>query len=269
MSSSQTTIGDALARYLAAFNVMGRLHIVQFGTSKIRGAVRLATSSRVVRSFAEAGADDSFDAGFSFELPAQGAIDYIRALTPVTKHLFDGLTSQYRNDAFTIAATNDQRVIAKVRDALADVLAAGGTKADFAAKAREITTEAGVEDMTAFELDTVFHTNTAKAYAAGRLEQMQAPHMTEALPYWQYWTVGDLRVRPGHAELDGFTARAIDPVWRRIYPPWDFNCRCSVVPIPADEAPPGSDEGGLERLGTKPLTMIELAQTDFRSLLGA
>jgi uncharacterized protein with gpF-like domain len=98
---------------------------------------------------------------------------------------------------------------------------------------------------------------------------MQAPHMTEALPYWQYWTVGDLRVRPGHAELDGFTARAIDPVWRRIYPPWDFNCRCSVVPIPADEAPAGSDEGGLERLGTKPLTMLELAQTDFRSLLGA
>jgi uncharacterized protein with gpF-like domain len=101
---------------------------------------------------------------------------------------------------------------------------------------------------------------------------MQEPHMMDALPFWQYWTVGDIRVRPGHAELDGFIARAIDPVWRKVYPPWDFNCRCSVVPLTEEEAlgiDPDASEGGIERLGTKPLTLLELEQTDFRTLLAA
>jgi SPP1 gp7 family putative phage head morphogenesis protein len=265
----QVQIGDALAQYMAASNLMGRLHIVRVGLAKTRRPMQLATGSRLVRSFAEQMDDGMFDVGFSLDVPATGAIEYLRKLTPVTRHVFDGLTRQYRSDAFTIAGTNDQRVIAKVRDELADTLANGGTRAEWGAAVGKITSDAGVANLTAFELDTVFHTTVAKAYSNGRLEQMQEPHMQEALPFWQYWTVGDMRVRPGHAELDGFTARAIDPVWRRIYPPWDFNCRCSVVPITSDEAPEGSEDGGLDRLRTMPLAMIELQQTSFRSLLAA
>jgi uncharacterized protein with gpF-like domain len=48
--------------------------------------------------------------------------------------------------------------------------------------------------------------------------------------------VGDDRVRPEHAVLDQFTARADDPVWMKIYPPNGFNCRCSVVPVMEAEA---------------------------------
>jgi len=84
--------------------------------------------------------------------------------------------------------------------------------------------------------------------------------------------VGDMRVRPGHAELDGFIARAIDPVWRKIYPPWDFNCRCSVVPLTEEEAlqiDSDASEGGIERLASKPFTLLELQQTDFRTLMAA
>ena len=81
-----------------------------------------------------------------------------------------------------------------------------------------ITDDAGVAQLDAFTLDTAFNTAMQKAYSLGRYEQMSDPAVKAVLPYWQYWTVGDDRVRPEHAVLNGFTARADDPVWRKIYP---------------------------------------------------
>lgn len=46
----------------------------------------------------------------------------------------------------------------------------------------------------------------------------------------QISTVGDGRVRPEHAALDGFTAKKTNPVWRKIWIPFDFNCRCHIIP---------------------------------------
>jgi SPP1 gp7 family putative phage head morphogenesis protein len=267
--AEQVKLGDLLARHLAAANLLGRLHVTKVGLVKLHRPVRLATSSRL-RNFADDDAQaDTFNVGFSFEIPPTGAVNYLRNLTPVTKDLFDGLTSQYRKDAFTVAGVSDQRLIEKIRDALSETLAKGGTHEDFHRAVDKLTSDAGVEQLAAFELDTVFQTNAGKAYGAGRLEQMQEPGLMEALPYWQYWTAGDLRVRPSHAALDGFCARAIDPVWRQIYAPWDYNCRCSVIPVLPEDAPEGSDEGGLERLPL--LTRLRLADPkfDFNPLSGA
>jgi SPP1 gp7 family putative phage head morphogenesis protein len=165
-----------------------------------------------------------------------------------------------------VAGVSDQRLITKIRDTLAETLAKGGTAAEFHKAVEGMTTEAGVEKLAAFELDTVFQTNAGKAYSAGRLEQMKDPGLMEDLPYWQYWTVGDLRVRPAHASLDGFCARAIDPVWLKIYPPSGFNCRCSVIPILPEDAPEGSDEGGMERLPL--LARLGVPEPGFHTLSG-
>ncbi len=260
----QTRLGDLLANHLAAANLMGRLHIVGVGLKKARRPVRLATSSRLVRFAEDDAQGDTFNAGFSFDVPAEGAISYLRNLTPVTRDVFDGLTRQYRQDAFTVAGVSDQRLIAKIRDVLSDTLAKGGTPADFRSSVDELTSEAGVQQLAAFELDTVFQTNVGKAYSAGRLEQMREPGLMDALPFWQYWTAGDLRVRPAHAALDGFCARAIDPVWMKIYPPSGYNCRCAVIPVLPEDAPPGSDEGGLERLPL--LARLGVPQPGFHTL---
>ena len=102
--------------------------------------------------------------------------------------------------------------------------------------------------INAFTLDTAFNTAMQRAYSLGRYDQMREPGVAAILPYWQYWIVGDLRVRPEHRVLQGFTARADDPVWNKIYPPNGFNCRCTVVPILASEAPKDADQPGYERL---------------------
>ena len=266
-TEAQRRLGNILARHLAGADLLGRLQVLRHARKKTGKMLPISPSSRVAR-FAE---DDNANptAGFSFDMPNVDAERFVQQLTPVTRAVFNGLTAQYRRDAFTLAGTTDVRLIEKVRDALGAIAKNGGTIDQFRSEARRLATASGVEDLNAATLDNSFQIYMQKAYSSGRLEQMEEPHMIEALPFWQYWTVGDAHVRPGHAELDGFIARAIDPVWRKIYPPWDFGCRCSTVNMPEDEAlkiDPSASEGGIERLAMRPLVLLELAQTDFRNL---
>lgn len=258
-------LGGVLARKLAASDMLGRLQILRHAYSKTKRTLPLSAGGSQVRF--DENDQSSTDLGIGFDIGGQDAADYVSRLTPVMRQVFDGLTSQYQKDAFTLAGAGDLRLITKVQQALAEIAAKGGTASDFRDAANKLTDEAGVQDLNAFTLDTAFNTALQKAYSSGRLIQMKEPHMLDALPYWQYWTVGDLRVRPEHRVLDGFTARAIDPVWAKIYPPSGFNCRCSVVPITADDAPAGSDEGGLERLPL--LARVLVPQRGFHTLLHA
>jgi SPP1 gp7 family putative phage head morphogenesis protein len=97
-------------------------------------------------------------------------------------------------------------------------------------------------------LETVFQTNVQRAYQGGKAEQMSDDAVVAVMPFWQYRTAGDARVRPAHAALDGFTAMNNDPVWGRIYPPCGYNCRCTVIPLSQDEAPANASEPGAARI---------------------
>lgn len=48
--------------------------------------------------------------------------------------------------------------------------------------------------------------------------------------YLQFSTVGDTRVRPEHKLFDKFTAKKSDPIWKRLYTPLDWGCRCTIIP---------------------------------------
>lgn len=270
-SGVQRRLGDTLASHLAAADMLGRLQVLRHArktTGKLLPISGAASSVRFDEGDDAEEGQELASAGFSFDGEDTDAERYIGNLTPVTRQVFDGLTAQYRRDAFTLAGVADVRLIEKIRDELAQVARKGETIQEFRRRVSQLSSEACVTDLNSFTLDTAFNTAMQKAYSAGRLVQMREPHMVDAMPFWQYWTVGDLRVRPEHAVLDGFVARAIDPVWVKIYPPSGFNCRCSVVPIQEDEAmkiDPRATEGGLERL---PLLAMELVpQRGFNTLM--
>lgn len=75
-------------------------------------------------------------------------------------------------------------------------------------------------------LRTEYNTTHAATQAAAQWQNF-IDNGTEVL---EYSTVGDDRVRPAHEALDKFTALISDPIWRTIYPPNDWNCRCWVIP---------------------------------------
>jgi SPP1 gp7 family putative phage head morphogenesis protein len=75
-------------------------------------------------------------------------------------------------------------------------------------------------------LQTEYNSVIASSQMAEKWESLQQFDMLE------YRTVGDNRVRKKHEELDGLVLSSNDPLWRKIYPPNDWNCRCTVIPAP-------------------------------------
>ncbi|MFC0182758.1 DUF935 family protein [Pseudarcicella hirudinis] len=72
--------------------------------------------------------------------------------------------------------------------------------------------------------------NTALSVGETSATYYRLKQQTELFPFWEYKTVDDNKVRPEHRLLDGLLLRAEDPIWRKIYPPNGWNCRCYVVP---------------------------------------
>lgn len=75
----------------------------------------------------------------------------------------------------------------------------------------------------------------AMAYGVGRRRALE--DVSEDLPYWQYHAVMDDRVRPTHAALNNLILPANHAFWENHFPPYEFNCRCSVTAT--DEIPEG------------------------------
>lgn len=73
-------------------------------------------------------------------------------------------------------------------------------------------------------LKSEYDSAVAKAQMGQKWQKLQQYDMLK------YRTVGDSKVRKGHAKLDGLILASNDPLWAKIYPPNDWGCRCTVIP---------------------------------------
>lgn len=69
------------------------------------------------------------------------------------------------------------------------------------------------------------------AQVAFNAAQYKADSNSELVWGYKYVTVGDNRVRPAHAALDGLTRRKNDPIWQTVWPPNGWNCRCAILTL--------------------------------------
>lgn len=77
-------------------------------------------------------------------------------------------------------------------------------------------------------LETEYHT----AYAIGETSALyhRLLGQIDTFPYWEIRTIGDEKVRAHHRVLHGRILPANHAIFSILWPPFDWNCRCYIVP---------------------------------------
>lgn len=99
----------------------------------------------------------------------------------------------------------------------------------------------GTKKGEAWRTRTIYTTNAATSYAAGRLSQLK----DGGFDLWVYKHADGVKnPRPQHLAWNGLTLPKDDPFWKDHYPPNGWGCGCYVVGARSDK--------GAERLGGDP-----------------
>lgn len=201
-------------------------------TGELLGRAHVAVAAkRARREFQAEGRDPGLDA-----LPPEEALAFFRQRVSVTQEEFERLLPVIQARAFTVARVFRRDAVEFIRAELERALREGETFAQFRQRLDASWDRFGITELKPHHLRTVFQTNLATAYSAGRFEQLQDPEIAEDFPFFQYHAVLDDRVRPNHAAMHGVIRRREDPVWQTWWPPNGFRCRCSVTAISRVEA---------------------------------
>jgi SPP1 gp7 family putative phage head morphogenesis protein len=173
-------------------------------------------------------------------LPNEKAVAAIGAKAVVLPDTFGKLLPEIKARAFTVAGIIHADALQAIRDRIADLPAGEDFRSiqgDVASQLLPYFIDPNADDKirdkqegaALRKAEMLVKQNGFQAYAAGMYDVMD--RQRDAFPYWQYITVGDDRVRDEHAALDGLTLPADSPFWQTHYPPWEWGCRCQVVPI--------------------------------------
>ena len=167
--------------------------------------------------------------------PNEAAADYIRGKAVADPEHFGDLPAQLKQRAFAVAGIEQMDVLKRLRDTIAKLpegMSWDEARRDLASEISPFT--GGDMKVARAKAEMQLRIHGFQAYAVARHQQQM--EVIKSFPYWKYETVGDSRVRAGHAALDGKVLRADDPWWQTHYPPWDWGCRCIVVPLDEEDA---------------------------------
>lgn len=185
--------------------------------------------------------------------------------TPVGSRVFDTLRREQRARAFRIAGINKGRLIQKAQRVIELGLRDGVSNRDIQRQLIAIFADEGVEGLPNHHFTVLMRQNIHTTYNVSKQRQQYSPAVQAAFPYLQYLTVKDISVRPEHAALHGKIIRKDDPIWKRIYPPWGWNCRCTTRDVSEREV--GRENNSKKRVdGTEILTDIPVEGTDVRGV---
>lgn len=177
-------------------------------------------------------------------VPHEEAVAFIKAKPVVSRDVFIGLLPELKGRAFTITGVESASVQQAVRDRIADLPAGSNwddIKADVADDISPFLVDPDADPETRDKqiaaanrrAELLLRTHGFQAYQAAQYQVMD--RQRDVMPYWQYLTMEDDRVRPSHAALDKVVLPADHEFWQTHFPPWDWGCRCQAVPISRDD----------------------------------
>lgn len=183
-------------------------------------------------------------AKFFFEpVPHAEAVDFIKSKPVLAQRVFAKLLPELKARAFTISGIECFDTIANVRQMLSE-LPAGG---DWDKQKEQIVAEISPHLVTSDDpeerakqeygaerrAELLLRTHGFQAYNAAAYREMD--EQRDLFPFWQYQSLGDGRVRESHAALDGIVLPAGSSFWQTHFPPWEWGCRCQVIPLSEED----------------------------------
>lgn len=182
------------------------------------------------------------DLGYAATLEPALAVDYFRSKGYDITWNWQEANATSHAKAFTVAKAARLDILETIRAETDRAISQGITEHEFKqnltprlqeqgwwGKQVIVDSDGGAEMVqigSPSRLSTIYRTNVATAYQAGRYQQQLAS--VETHPYWQYIAILDGRTRKSHAAMHGRVFRYDDPIWDKLYPPNDWGCRCRV-----------------------------------------
>jgi len=163
--------------------------------------------------------------------PHLEAVNTLRQRLQLPVEELDAIQAQYDLKALRVLDDATAEIEAQLQMTLLRTTQAGEHVREGVKAMREAFAAAGITPQNSYTLENLFRTQTQMAYGAGRWQASQDEAIQEILWGYTYITVGDDRVRPEHAGLDGTTAPKDDSIWRSIWPPNGYSCRCSTIEV--------------------------------------
>lgn len=90
-------------------------------------------------------------------------------------------------------------------------------------------------------VNLILRQQSLQSEAVGRYAEGRQPTGEKYFPCWRFRSMPDARA--SHAQWNGKVFLKSDPVWNRIFPPLDFNCRCWVEECTREEAGDALSDG--------------------------
>lgn len=178
----------------------------------------------------EKGRGDFADNDPEILLPYEEAVAYLRKRLPVDRETYYALSDKMRFRAFTVGRLADGDAVRHVQAMITSALEKGGGMGEFLRLTEgELADAAGMGRGAGWYYETVYRTNTATAYNAGR-----AIGFEETPPIaLELIGIDDTRqTELCHSlTVPPFRRPYGDPVWESLWPPFHFNCRTTIRAI--------------------------------------
>lgn len=186
------------------------------------------------------------DKNFSDKLPAYLSTDY----SATDKKLLDN----FRKEVFTVACVGTYDLEKKMKEIALEILELPESdtrdrKKLFVKESQDILSQYipdGEKVPPAGWLKTNLQTAVNSSYNASQWVKLQDPAVKDLYPAYKYKTREDSHVRHEHAILNNSVYRSDDIIWKKIYPPNGWNCRCYINYLSAEDIlEPGNNPNDL------------------------
>ena len=164
-------------------------------------------------------------------LPFRKALDWLKAKLPIPTERWDTLVDGAQDWAFTIAGVTHGQLLQEALDLVTKAVDDGQLYRDFKQQFAETFIKRGFSPLNDWRMRLILLQNMRNAYGAGRYQQQHDPETVLRRPYLVYRHDDPITPRPHHVALDGFVARADDPIWNTLHPPNGFGCRCRTFSL--------------------------------------